>query len=88
MRDVQVVLGRAAAGAPEAAIGHMRRVRVDEGIGSQSGREDVGAGLGDLPRLGPQLQVEPHDPIDRLVDRQPVGGARRLGSRPRSRVAR
>jgi hypothetical protein len=56
--------------------------RPSKGIRTQSGREDVGAGLGDLPRLGPQFGVELQDPLDRLVDRQPFGSAREFSSRP------
>ena len=73
MGDVDIALRRASRGAGEGRIGHQRRVHVDQGVPPQPGGEHVGPGLGDFHRLGPQFQVDPQDPVDRLVDRQPGG---------------
>ena len=75
MRHVQVILGRAAGPlVREAAVGHELAVRIEDRVGPEARGQDVGAGLGDLHGLGSQVEVVRQQELDRLVERQSVGG--------------
>ena len=74
MRYVDIILCRAVW--PPHRIRAVRNklaVGVEERVGPQTGRQDVGACLGDFELFGPQVEVLVHEKLDRLIDREAVG---------------
>ena len=67
-------------------VGDELAVGVEDRVGPEAGRQDVGLGLGDLEELGAEVEVLADEPVDRLVERQavrrPLVGRRRDGEGP------
>ncbi len=71
--DVHVVLCRAArGGVVEGAVGNELAVQIDERIGAQPGRDDVGIGLRQLVPQRPDVDIGRHHPFDRGIEREAV----------------
>ena len=60
-------------------VGDALDVGVEDRVGPEAGGEDVGVGLGDLERLGAEVEVLADQPVDRLVEGQAVGRPLVLG---------
>ena len=90
MRYVQIILGWSARPpVGETPVGNELAVRIEDRIGPQARGQDVGAGLGNLHGLGPEVEVVLEQKLDRLVERQPVGGALAvLSGRQRQRAVK
>ena len=87
--DVQVVLRLPARPVRrETAVGDGLDVGVKDRVGAEAGGEDVGLGLGDLERLGIEVEVLADQPVDGLVEGQAVGRALIVTRRRAGRASR
>lgn len=82
-RDVEVVL-RGAAGPPvvKRSIRDELGVHVDQRVGPQAGGENVGVCLRELVPQRADVEVGGQHPVERRVERQPVGRAWIVDDRP------